>query len=298
MVKNKQILSALIDDETSELEVHRLLRALGEDPKSDALLRLSWARYMHLRQVSGSAAGFATGSIAGPAAGSAFGTAAGSAAESASMPIKTPGSQPATLLTPEHHQELHQRISVAIAAEADHDGQRRVLPLGFSSIRMQPALAASVALLATTSLVAVMVAVMSGYIPGFSEQQSSLALSPSSPSSSMSPSSLPSSSLPPSSLSKADPAVAGISSPTSNEVGMGLVQGSGDLVFAASRATSDNAGLESSTAETPELIELDEERQQQIRNYLHQHDRLVRMNQQQFVNFQDQDASQSRGQNR
>ncbi len=50
----------------------------------------------------------------------------------------------------------------------------------------------------------------------------------------------------------------------------------------SARAAADIAGNE-----TPELIELDEDKQQRLRNYLYQHDRMSRMNDNtQFVNYQ------------
>jgi negative regulator of sigma E activity len=45
----KQSISALLDDEISEIEVHRLLRQFGED---DGELKLSWIRYAQVRAVS------------------------------------------------------------------------------------------------------------------------------------------------------------------------------------------------------------------------------------------------------
>lgn len=44
----KQSISALLDDEASEIEVHRLLREFGEDGD----LKLSWVRYQQIRAVS------------------------------------------------------------------------------------------------------------------------------------------------------------------------------------------------------------------------------------------------------
>ena len=44
----KQSISALLDDEASEIEVHRLLREFGDD--SD--LKVSWIRYQQIRAVS------------------------------------------------------------------------------------------------------------------------------------------------------------------------------------------------------------------------------------------------------
>tara|TARA_R110002110_G_scaffold80933_6_gene210700 strand:- start:1452 stop:2099 length:648 start_codon:yes stop_codon:yes gene_type:complete len=45
----KQSISALLDDEISEIEVHRLLRQFGED---EGELKLSWIRYAQVRAVS------------------------------------------------------------------------------------------------------------------------------------------------------------------------------------------------------------------------------------------------------
>lgn len=44
----KQSISALLDEEASEIEVHRLLREFGEDDS----LKLSWIRYQQIRAVS------------------------------------------------------------------------------------------------------------------------------------------------------------------------------------------------------------------------------------------------------
>jgi sigma-E factor negative regulatory protein RseA len=44
----KQSISALLDDEASEIEVHRLLREFGDDGD----LKLSWIRYQQIRAVS------------------------------------------------------------------------------------------------------------------------------------------------------------------------------------------------------------------------------------------------------
>jgi len=44
----KQSISALLDDEASEIEVHRLLREFGDDGD----LKLSWVRYQQIRAVS------------------------------------------------------------------------------------------------------------------------------------------------------------------------------------------------------------------------------------------------------
>ncbi len=50
----KQSISALLDDEASEIEVHRLLRSFSQDGKEaeDGDLKLSWVRYQQIRAVS------------------------------------------------------------------------------------------------------------------------------------------------------------------------------------------------------------------------------------------------------
>ncbi len=78
----KESLSALIDGEASEIEVHRLVREFRDD---DSLTR-SWALYQHIRTVA-----------------------------------RSSSSQDKGYLTPDSHETLHQRISTAISGEETHD---------------------------------------------------------------------------------------------------------------------------------------------------------------------------------
>ena len=77
----KEYLSALIDGEASEVEVHRLVREF----RSDETLARSWAIYQHIRST-----------------------------------VRTRG-EARSQLTPEVHQALFNRISEAIAVEDEYD---------------------------------------------------------------------------------------------------------------------------------------------------------------------------------
>ena len=248
MDKRKEILSALIDDEASEIEVHRLVRELGDDPESDDALRRDWALYQHLRWVARS------------------------------------GEAPA-ILSPEQHEALHQRISESIAAEDTHaarngsERQSRKLSMPFSM--KATALAASVALIA--SLAALVVVNVAREEQPVTHTLADLTFKDAG------------------SNETAQARRATASSAASNPVAATPVterfvaERLATEGFAARNVLAENVfaeraeGLE---ADPPELMELDEEKQRQIRNYLRQHDLLIRMNQQ-FVNFQDQNATQS-----
>lgn len=80
----KESLSALIDGEASELEVHRLVREF----RQDASLSVSWARYQHIRTT-----------------------------------IQSTGTAPRQSLGPADHESLFTRISDAIAEEETHSHQ-------------------------------------------------------------------------------------------------------------------------------------------------------------------------------
>ena len=263
MDKRKEILSALIDDEASEIEVHRLVRELGDDPESDDALRRDWALYQHLRWVARS------------------------------------GEAPA-ILSPEQHEALHQRISESIAAEDTHaarngsERQSRKLSMPFSM--KATALAASVALIA--SLVALVVVNVAReeqpvthtladltFKDAGSNETAQARRATASSAASNPVAATPVTATP----VTANPVTA---TPVTERFVAERLATEG---FAARNVLAENVyaeraeGLE---ADPPELMELDEEKQRQIRNYLRQHDLLIRMNQQ-FVNFQDQNATQS-----
>lgn len=176
----KESLSALIDGEASEIEVHRLLREFrSEDDFVDR-----WAIYQQVRTT-----------------------------------VRR-GVEPASPLTPEHHQALFNRISEAIDAEDAH---------------------AAAPLAATSSTRVVL---------------GSLALA-------------------------ASLVVAVF-------IGVQQPEETGSLADGRQTAPVEVQTVANTMADqqTPELVELDEEKQRRLRAYLNQHDRMARMNSnQQLVNF-------------
>ena len=133
----RESLSALIDGEVGEMELHRLVREFGDD---ESLIQ-SWSAYQHIRAA-----------IRPADAGSA--TAAARADEPAgdkSTPLAT---RPQGQLHPVQHRLLYNRIGMAVQAEATH--QTPVAGLSRSGKRY---LAAGSSLAIAASLV---VAVMMG----------------------------------------------------------------------------------------------------------------------------------------
>ena len=49
----RESLSALVDGEASEIELHRLLREIGQEDLNDSELKNSWAAYQQIRSVMG-----------------------------------------------------------------------------------------------------------------------------------------------------------------------------------------------------------------------------------------------------
>lgn len=220
----KESLSALLDGEASEIEVHRLVR----EYRSDDSLSTSWASYQQIRTtLSQSAHGAQSGSE--------------------------------ICLDLEFHQTLFSRISDAVEEEASHTATDSFAPQ--KSGRRRAAAFGGMAI-AASLVIAVFVGVQQN------PETSGLPL-------------------------------AGLST----QAGNGAVVSRDGFIddalsndassFSASSFEGSASPIEAQTVANladsdamPELIELDEEKQRRLMDYLNQHDQMSRMNvKQQFVNY-------------
>ena len=195
----KESLSALIDGEAGELEVHRLVREF----RSDAALAGSWAIYQHIRAM-----------------------------------VRT--GRPT--LSPARHEALLNRISMAIEAEAGHErpeadsGSPRII---FGSL----ALAASL-------ILAVFIGVQQPFDAPVPDMQATGANT---------------------TVTSAPGARGGLVAVSPVDIGQA---GAPQTRTRAGPTAAQGPGAEA----TPELVELDEDKQRLLRAYLNQHDHMVRMN--------------------
>lgn len=205
----KQSISALLDEEASEIEVHRLLREFDSDDE----LKVSWVRYQQIRSVS----------------------------------------QGQHVLSESQHLDLHARISSEVEAEETHSWQ------GPSVANWQKPVAGFA--VAASLVVAVLVGV------NFNQQ-----LSPSSQGDQF-----------------ASNPVSQSAITKNNVVNAQLVSTNGQNSFAeptSSPARTPQSAVAFNEIDL-ELKELDEDKQQRLREYLMRHDRMSQMsNQTRTVNFQ------------
>lgn len=213
----KESLSALLDGEASEIEVHRLVR----EYRSDDSLPTSWASYQQIRTTLSQSA--QTG--------------------------------PGIRLDIEFHQTLFSRISAAVEEEASHTGTDSFAPQRSRGRRRAVAFGGMA--VAASLVIAVFVGV----------QQNSES------------NGLPLAALP---TEASNGAAAPRDGFTADDFSNDAFSLKGN---AAPIAVQTVANLADSDV-MPELIELDEEKQRRLMDYLNQHDQMSRMNvKQQFVNY-------------
>jgi sigma-E factor negative regulatory protein RseA len=213
----KESLSALLDGEASEIEVHRLVR----EYRSDESLSTSWASYQQIRTT------LSQSSQTGPE----------------------------IRLDIEFHQTLFSRISDAVEEEASHTGTDSFAPQRISGRRRAAAFGGMA--VAASLVIAVFVGVQQN-----SESDG-----------------LPLAALP-------TEASNGAAAPRDGFTADGFSNDTFSLTGnAAPIAVQTVANLADSDV-MPELVELDEEKQRRLMDYLNQHDQMSRMNvKQKFVNY-------------